>query len=285
MTTLATPASAVVHPARPTAARSARGRVALRCAYELALLTALYGGYVLARSAIGVHPVEAHARGQQILDLEGLLDLDVEHGLNRLAVAVPLIGLVLAYVYATLHYVVTPAVLLWTALRRGGGYVRARNALLVATSLGLVCYWLLPTAPPRLLDAGFTDVMAHFSDLGWWGDAASAPRGMEGLSNQFAAFPSLHVGWAMWVALTLRDNLRSERLRRWVWVYPALMTIDVMATANHYLLDAVAGIGCVLAGHWVARRWESTGSGSSSDRTTEAVRTTTESGSPRREQT
>jgi hypothetical protein len=180
----------------------------------------------------------------------------MERGLNQLAIAVPLLGLVLAYIYATLHYVVTPAVLLWTAARRRGGYRRARNSLLLATSLGLVCYWLLPTAPPRLLEAGFTDVMAYFSGAGWWGEAASAPRGMEGLSNQFAAFPSLHVGWAMWVALTLRDNLRPGRLRSWVWVYPALMAFDVMATANHYLVDAVAGVACVCVGHRAARAWE-----------------------------
>lgn len=255
MTTLA-PCPAVVHGPRPATTWSARGRAALRCTYELALLAALYGGYVVARSAIGVHPVTAHLRGRQILDLEILLHLDIERGLNDVAIAIPLVGLLLAYVYATLHYVVTPVVLLWTALRRREGYVRARNALLVATALGLVCYWLLPTAPPRLLDAGFVDVMAHFSEVGWWGEAASAPRGMEGLSNQFAAFPSLHVGWATWVALVLRDNLRSDRLRRWVWVYPAVMTLDVMATANHYLLDAVAGIACVYAGHRVARRWD-----------------------------
>jgi PAP2 superfamily len=257
MTTLATAGPAVVHRPMPARSATARGRAALRCGYELALLAALYAGYVVARSAIGVHPVVAHERGRQILDLERFLHLDVEGDLNHLAIAVPVVGLVLAYLYATLHYVVTPAVLLWTALRRRGGSVRALNALLVATSLGLVCYWLLPTAPPRLLGAGFTDVMAYFSDVGWWGDAASAPRGMEGLTNQFAAFPSLHVGWAMWVALTLRDNLRSTRLRRWVWVYPALMCVDVMATANHYLLDALAGIGCVCAGHWVARLVES----------------------------
>ncbi len=254
MTTLAP--SGVVHLPRSTASRSARGRVALRWTYELALLAALYAGYVVSRSAIGVRPVAAHERGQQILDIERFLHLDVERGLNEVAIAIPLVGLVLAYLYATLHYLVTPAVLLWTGLRRCEGYLLARNALLVATSLGLVCYWLLPTAPPRLLDAGFTDVMAYFSDVGWWGDAASAPRGMEGLTNQFAALPSLHVGWAMWVALTLHDNLRSARLRRWVWVYPAVMTVDVMATANHYLVDAVAGIGCVLAGHWAARLWE-----------------------------
>lgn len=98
--------------------------------------------------------------------------------------------------------------------------------------------------------------MASFSGVGWWGGAASAPRGMEGLSNQFAAFPSLHVGWAMWVALCLRDHARRPVVRRWSWIYPALMSVVVMGTANHYLVDALAGIACVVVGHWLAGCWE-----------------------------
>lgn len=83
--------------------------------------------------------------------------------------------------------------------------------------------------------------MAVFSDWGWWGEAASAPRGMKGLSNQYAALPSLHVGWALWSAVQVRANTNSRLLRRWAWTYPALIALVVMATANHYLLDAVAG--------------------------------------------
>ncbi len=237
---------------RPT--RALAGSLA-RCGQELGLLALLYLGYVLARSAMSVQVGDAHRRGWRILYLEEVLHLDIERPLNALAVGVPAVGVSFAYLYATLHYLVTPAVMLWIAVRRRDGYRRARTSLLAATALGLVCYWLLPTAPPRLLDAGFTDVMATFSGVGWWGDAASAPRGLEGLSNQFAAFPSLHVGWAMWVALTVRDNVRRRDVRRWAWAYPVLMGIVVMATANHYLIDALAGVACVWAGHRFAARW------------------------------
>ena len=89
---------------------------------------------------------------------------------------------------------------------------------------------------------------------GWRGDAASAPRGSEGLSNQDAAMPSLHVGWAVWVALCLMHHTSRRWLRRAVWVYPAVMAFVVMATANHYLLDVVGGVACAVAGTWLARR-------------------------------
>jgi hypothetical protein len=158
-----------------------------------------------------------------------------------------------AYLYATLHYVATPATLVWIAVRRRGAYAVARNALLIATAIGLLGYRLLPTAPPRLVGAGLTDTMAVFSDLGWWGGAASAPRGMESLSNQYAAMPSLHVGWAVWVAACLGVHARRRLVRRWAWTYPALMALVVMATANQYLLDVVAGTGCAVLGVLLTR--------------------------------
>jgi membrane-associated phospholipid phosphatase len=220
----------------------------VRGAAELGLLAGLYGVYMLSRAAIGVQVAAAQHRGLQILHLESALHLDVEQPLNHVVSALPALGLVFAYLYATLHYIVTPIVLGWTATRGRSGYLLARNSLLVATVAGLVMYWLLPTAPPRLLDVGLVDTMARFSGAGWWGEAASAPRGMEAFSNQYAAMPSLHVGWAVWVALCLSRHLTSPFLRRAAWAYPALMAAVVMGTANHYLLDVVAGALCALAG-------------------------------------
>jgi hypothetical protein len=252
--TLLAPAAVLTtrDPGAGTSLATRRGDHAVRWAGELGLLVFLYAGYIAARAAMGVHIGAARLRGQQILDVEAWSHVDVERPLNALLTSVPPLGLLFAYLYATLHYVVTPAVLVWIALRRRDGYRPARNALLAATAIALVGYWLLPTAPPRLLGTGFTDTMATFSGVGWWGQAASAPRGMEALSNQYAALPSLHVGWAMWVAICLRRHSRSPLLRRWVWTYPALMAVVVMATANHYLLDALAGIACACMGTWLA---------------------------------
>jgi hypothetical protein len=240
-----------------TLSAASRGSARSRVSWwrELALLAALYGVYMLARALVGVHPAAAMDRGRWLLDLEASARIDVERPLNSAVHAVPVLAVLADYVYASLHYLVTPLVLVWLAVRHREGYRHGRNALLIATALGLVGFWLFPTAPPRLLDAGtFLDTMAVFSDWGWWGEAASAPRGMEGLSNQYAALPSLHVGWALWSALQVRANTSSRLLRRWAWAYPALITLVVMATANHYLLDAVAGAAVVLVGHHVAGR-------------------------------
>ena len=62
----------------------------------------------------------------------------------------------------------------------------------------------------------------------------------------------------MWVALTVRDNVRRRDVRRWAWADPILMGVVVMATANHYLIDALAGVACVWLGHGYAARWNAT---------------------------
>jgi hypothetical protein len=258
-------AAAAVHSGgsvTPVAVTSRRGRRLARIglrrlgwARELALVALLYGLYTAARAVIGVPVAQAESRGRDILHLEGLAGLDIEGPFNAFLTSVPPLGLLAAYLYATLHYVVTPAVLGWLALRSRTEYRIERNGLLIATALGLVGYWLLPTAPPRLVDGSLTDTLAHFSSFGWWGEAASAPRGLEGLSDQYAALPSLHVGWAVWVALVLHRHAGRRLVRRWVWIYPVVMTLVVVSTANHYLLDAVAGAAVALAGVALARRF------------------------------
>ena len=82
---------------------------------------------------------------------------------------------------------------------------RPAIGLLPGVGIGLIGFTLLPTCPPRLLDAshGFVDTMAQFSSWGWWGGEASAPRGLGGMTNQYAAMPSLHVGFAFAIGIVV----------------------------------------------------------------------------------
>ncbi|MEW1719447.1 phosphatase PAP2 family protein [Streptomyces sp. NPDC093109] len=215
---------------------------------ELILLVLVYGAYsggrLLARGDVST----AVDHGLAILRVEKMFFLNAEHPLNRLFTSTPAIGIPADFVYASLHYLVTPAVLIWLFRRRPARYRAARTWLMLSTLLGLVGFTLLPTCPPRLLDAGhgFVDTMAQYSSYGWWGAEASAPRGLGGMTNQYAAMPSLHVGWALWCGVLLWKHARTP-LVRWLGVaYPLLITVVVMGTANHYFLDAVAG--CAVMG-------------------------------------
>ncbi|SBV02020.1 PAP2 superfamily protein [Streptomyces sp. Ncost-T6T-1] len=210
---------------------------------ELPLIAVVYALYSVGRLLVRGDVSTAVDHGLAILRLEQALYLNAEHPLNRLFTSTPSIGIPADFAYASLHYVVTPAVLVWLFRRRSAAYRAARVWLMNSTLLGLVGFTLMPTCPPRLLDAshGFVDTMAQYSAYGWWGEGASAPRGLSGMTNQYAAMPSLHVGWSLWCGILLWRHGRHPLIRAAGIAYPLITTIVVMGTANHYFLDAVAG--------------------------------------------
>jgi hypothetical protein len=212
---------------------------------EVMLIAVVYSLYDLTRFLVAGETDDAILHGHRILQLEQAVGLAPEHALNRLISMHMSLGLTADYMYATLHYLVTPAVLIWMWRRHHASYSSARTVLMAATIIALIGYSLLPVAPPRLLP-GFIDTMAKFAGDGWWGNAASAPRGLGGDTNQFAAMPSLHVGWALWCGWQLVRYGRRRVTRVAGAMYPILVTVVVMGTANHYFFDAVAGVVTVL---------------------------------------
>jgi hypothetical protein len=219
----------------------------------LALLVLLFVAYSVGR-LLG-HPAlpTAMAHARDLLHIEALLHLDIELQANELLDSVPLLALIGSYWYALLHYVVTPSVLLWAYHARPPQYRRVRNALVIGSAIGLVGFTLIPMAPPRMLP-GYVDTLASTARHGWWGSDASAPRGLGAMTNQLAAMPSLHVGWALWCAWVVATLTQ----RRWVRIaavaYPVGTTLVVVGTANHYVLDAIAGVVVMLIGiHLVGR--------------------------------
>jgi hypothetical protein len=229
-----------------------------RAGRELALLATLYLAYSGARLLTDPDLGAATAHGRDLLHIEAVLHLDVERWLNSGLSALPALPLAASYWYSLLHYVVTPAVLVWVYRVHPDRYRVARNALVAGSALGIAGFALLPTAPPRMLP-GYVDTLASTAGSGWWGSDASAPKGLGGLTNELAAMPSLHVGWALWCAAVVwwctRDAVASRLVRavRLVAVgYATGTTLVVLATANHYLLDAVAGAAVLAAGAAVA---------------------------------
>lgn len=232
---------------RPTRPRSAQaGRAALPpLRVEVLLLTALYAGYAAARTLVDQAPGQAFRNGRAVLHVERLLGVDVEQAAIDWLVQWTWLSVLASYAYATLHYVVTLAVLVWLYVRRPAHYRSARSVLIGSTCLALVCYWALPTAPPRLLSAEYVDVLAATAPWGWWGAAASAPRGMASLTNQYAALPSMHVGWALWAGAAVALLTRRRPVRLVAAGYPLLVSVVVVVTGNHYVLDALAGAAAV----------------------------------------
>jgi hypothetical protein len=216
-----------------------------RGARELLLIAGVYAVYDTSRFFVEGRQSTAFAHAVSVLNLEQAWDVAWEQAVNQAVSAHRLIAVPADYMYATLHYLVTPLVLVWLWRRHRGSYSRARTTLMVATVLGLIGFTLLPVAPPRMLP-GFVDTMSRYSDLGWWSKDASAPRGVGQFTNEFAAMPSLHVGWALWCGWQLIRHGQHRITQLAGVLYPALTVMVVIATANHYLLDAVAGVAVVV---------------------------------------
>jgi membrane-associated phospholipid phosphatase len=204
---------------------------------------ALYVAYDATRDLKHGSVLTADHHGWQLLHWEEAAHLAPEHALNQeLWHAAPL-AVLAAYFYATLHFLVTPGVLVWLYRRHPRSYRRARTVLASATVMALVGFWLFPTTPPRLLPgSGIRDTLADVHQWGWWSGPTSAPRGLGSLANEFAAMPSLHLAWALWAGWLIARHARRLTPRIAGLAYPVLIAVVVMSTGNHYLLDVLAGV-------------------------------------------
>jgi hypothetical protein len=192
----------------------------------------------------------ACGRAYDLLHLERVLHVDVEHALNRAVAARDWLAVPMNYYYALAHFIVTVGVLVWLYRRHPLQYRPLRTALYVCNTVALLGYWLYSLAPPRFLPAeGYVDTFVVFNT---WG-AYSKGSEIETVSNQYAAMPSMHVAWALWAGLALFWLARHRAVRWFGVVYPVVTVVVIMATANHFILDAAGGAVALLLGFLAQR--------------------------------
>ncbi|MEV1044038.1 phosphatase PAP2 family protein [Streptomyces sp. NPDC049916] len=208
---------------------------------EFLLVAGLFVVYKLGRVAVGGDAGKAFRNAGSVWDLERVLRLPEEGAAQGLLLhGEPLIHAANTY-YAAVHFPATVLFLVWLYWRRPRHYLWARRALAALTAAALALHLLFPLAPPRLLPAAaLTDTGQVYGPTVYGQSPAT-----DTMANQFAAMPSLHVGWAVMVAVGLIAASRSRW--RWVWLlHPALTLLVVVGTANHYWLDAIVA-GALLA--------------------------------------
>jgi hypothetical protein len=213
-----------------------------------------YGLYSFARLLAPSSDATAHA--YRLLDLERAFGLFHELAFNAFLVQHHWLIEFASYYYATAHFVITPLVLMWLFRQHSWAYAILRSGLVLATLVALVVYATWPLAPPRFVVSGAVDTVFQ-SPVIW------AREGAASFVNEFAAMPSLHVAWAVWCSVAVITVMKT-RWRHLAWAYPLTTTWVVVATANHYLLDAVAGLVVAVVPLWLCglrprdvfgRRW------------------------------
>jgi PAP2 superfamily len=231
----ATPAASTL--SEPDRRPRGRSRRQLRWWREVLLVGAWYGGYEGVRALSPTQVGAAHRHAERLVGFERWAHLDPERALNRLLSGSSRLGVLAGWYYTTLHFAVTVIALVWLYRRHRALYQHARTVLITASAASLLVFWFYPVAPPRLAMHGLDDIVVTHNVLGA-GHAASTGT----FVDLYAALPSLHVGWAFWVAAAIVRAHATTRYRHVAWLYPVATALVVLATANHYLIDAAAGV-------------------------------------------
>lgn len=257
----------------------------LRWWRELVYILLVYVAYSAVRNQFGsgagdsVDPEPAFHHAEAIIQLEENIGLYFERALHRWYLDLPLDGLIRFWnvYYGVLHFVVATGALIWLYRAAPPRYRLWRNTLAITTLVALLGFASFSLMPPRLMDDpgvyggcqvyagdaaeradeagerpcdefGYIDTVAVYG--GW---ASFGSDEMAAVSNQYAAMPSMHIGWSTWCALVLVPLAR----RRWVKVlaaaYPLFTLFDIIVTANHYWIDGLGGLACLAVGYLAAR--------------------------------
>jgi membrane-associated phospholipid phosphatase len=211
------------------------------------LIAAVYVGYSLVRSVVDGSAQRAEDNAERIVDIERSLGLLHERSIQRF-LDDPAVIRPLNTFYALAHFAVTLAILLWLFLGRRT-YARWRNTLMATTVLALVGYALFPLMPPRLYayDGIVDTLVVHGAPWTYGGESVG------GLTNQYAAMPSLHVAWALWCSSALWSESRHRVLRVVAVAYSFVAIVAVIATGNHYFLDVVGAVVVLAIGGAAAK--------------------------------
>ncbi|MEA2425081.1 MAG: hypothetical protein QOH13_1491 [Thermoleophilaceae bacterium] len=216
------------------------------------LFAGAYYIYRIVRGLVDGHANVAYQHARDIVGLERGLHMFIEPQVQTWAINSHVFIDVADWMYVNSHFVVTTTFLIWLYVARNHAYYFVRNMFMIAMGFAIAGYVLYPTAPPRFLpEWGFQDTVADF-----FGNGVAQTAGV--LYNPYAAVPSMHVAFALMIAIPA-IQLVERRWLKIVWsLYPPIVTFVVISTGNHFWLDAalgalVAGASALLATTALAR--------------------------------
>ena len=185
-----------------------------------------------------------HARW--IVDLEQGTRSNIESSVQGALTGTPVIWL-LNHVYVAAQLVVLPGSLIWLFRNNRAVYVQLRNTIVPTWLIALPIYAAYPCAPPRLAHIGIADTISGNSGMSMDSSFTTS------FYNPLAAVPSLHVGFAVAIGIALAAAMRTPTMRFFWLAWGPLVTLAVIATGNHFVFDAVAGLIVTAAGYTAGR--------------------------------
>jgi hypothetical protein len=221
---------------------------------QVSLFGAAYLAYRLVRGLVEGDANAAFAHARDVISLERTTHLFVEPSIQAWASGSHFVMVLSSWLYVNAQTSVTVAALVYLYLRHNRNFYFVRNMFMIAMAIALVGYTVFPTAPPRFMpEWGFIDSVSDFTGV----HVSHASTLASTLFNPYAAVPSMHVAFALMIGWPLA-RLSRRRVVKVLWVlYPFLMAFVIVATANHFIVDAM--LGAVTAGlsaygaHWLGR--------------------------------
>lgn len=232
--------------------RWVRGRVvnfpgAWTLGWQIALVVGAALAYFGVRGITQSNLPAAQENARNLMDVESAMKLDFEDELQRSLLENDILVNLANWVYIYGHWPVVITALVVLFVRLPHRYYLLRNALFISGAIGLLIFAFVPVAPPRLGVLDLVDTVTQRS---------SSYRAFQppGLINKYAALPSLHFGWNLLVGIVLWRSTANRVVRGFAVLMVPLMAFAVVATANHYVVDVLAGGVVALAGLMLARK-------------------------------
>ena len=223
-------------------------------ARQVLLFFVAYNGYRLVRGMADDNGTTAAAfqHARELISVERTLHVFVEPAIQGWALSSgPLIDAA-SWVYLNAQSSITVGALVFLYLFHNRCFYFVRNMFMVAMGIALIGYTVFPTAPPRFMpEWGFVDAVSNFAGVGHDSTAVNA------LFNPYAAVPSMHVCFALMIAIPLSRVVRNPAGRLFWRLYPLLIVFVIVSTGNHFFADAFLG-ACAAGISALAARWLAT---------------------------
>jgi membrane-associated phospholipid phosphatase len=205
---------------------------------QVTLFGTAYLGYRLVRGLVAGSATAAFQHARELIGIERTLHLFVEPSIQAWASGSTLLMDVSSWLYVNAQTTVTVGALVYLYLCHNRSFYFVRNMLLISMAIALIGYAVFPTAPPRFMpEWGFVDSVSDFTGV----HVSHASATMSALLNPYAAVPSMHVAFALSIGWPLARLVRWRPGRALWLLYPFLVAFVIVATANHFILDAVLG--------------------------------------------
>ena len=203
---------------------------------QFVVIAAAYYAWRYLRGAVDGGIEESFAHARDLVSVERALHSLVEADIQRWALDSGWPAELARWGYANLHFKGSCLALLVIYFGWRSSYGFVRNTVIAAMAISTLGYWLYPTAPPRFLPELGLDPASSVT-----GNSPLLSSPGDPLFNPFAAVPSMHVGLAIIFAWSLALLVRPRALKAVLFAYPLLMTYVVVASGNHFWLDALFG--------------------------------------------